>query len=139
MKTAKAAVEIRKDNEGTWLDLDTGDRTATISLSHSPGQTIHEFFTRNLEKAKPVRHTIGTWSKRTVAYTTGACALLIVTVSAVAALLYAATHGPETLNNLATSTLTGIGMAIGGCLGSALILRFKTARQYVRSVLKDLQ
>ena len=78
-------------------------------------------------------------TKRVVAYTTGACALLIVAVSAVAALLYAASHRWETINNLASSTLTGIGMAIGGCLGSALILRFKAARSFVRSVLKDLQ
>ena len=41
--------------------------------------------------------------------------------------------------SLASSTLSGVGMAIGGCLGSALILRFKAARSYIRSVLKDLQ
>ena len=64
---------------------------------------------------------------------------MLVTVSAAGALVYAATHRTETLSNLASSTLTGIGMAIGGCLGSALILRFKAARHYLRSVLKDLQ
>jgi hypothetical protein len=56
-----------------------------------------------------------------------------------AAKIYALHHRMETVNNLASSTLSGVGMAIGGCLGSALILRFKAARSYIRSVLKDLQ
>ena len=54
-------------------------------------------------------------------------------------IVYAATHRTQTFSNLASSTLTGIGMAIGGCLGNVLILRFKAARHYLRSVLKDLQ
>ena len=29
-------------------------------------------------------------------------------------------------------------MAIGGCLGSALVLRFKTARRYVKSIVHDI-
>ena len=77
--------------------------------------------------------------KRLATYVTGTLALLIVTTSVVSALLYAATHHAETLGNLATSTLSGIGMAVGGCLGSALILRFKAARRFIHSVLKDLQ
>ena len=124
----KANVEVTQTEDGTWLSLGK----ERISLSHSPGENLHEFFINNL----PVRgHTM----QRTVAYVTGAFALLLVTGSAVAALLYAATHHLETLNNLASSTLSGIGIAIGGCLGSALILRFKAARHYLRSVLKDLQ
>ena len=115
-----------------------------FSLSNSPGQHIHEFFNRHvLEKpdhpAKRVGHVVTAASKRAIAYVSGTCALIIVAVSAAMAGFYAATHGLETLQNLATSTLTGIGMAIGGCLGSALILRFKAARYYLRSVLKDLQ
>ena len=124
----KAEVEITQTEDGTWLSL--GNKR--ISLSHSPGQNIHEFFVRNLPTK---RHLV----QRASAYVTGAFALLVVTTSAVAALLYAATHHSETLSNLASSTLSGIGIAIGGCLGSALILRFKTARHYLRSVLKDLQ
>jgi len=139
-ESAKATVEITRNEDGTWLNL--GD--STISLSNSPGQNIHEFFAKNLleDSDHPVRrarHVVTAASKKAIAYTTGVCALLIVVVSASMAVFYAATHGLETLNNLATSTLTGIGMAIGGCLGSALILRFKAARHYIRSVLKDLQ
>lgn len=76
---------------------------------------------------------------RLITYITGTFALLIVATSVVSALLYAVTHHTETLGNLATSTLSGIGMAVGGCLGSALILRFKAARRFIQSVLKDLQ
>lgn len=72
------------------------------------------------------------------AYTTGAFALLLVAASAVSALTYAAVHQSETLQLLATSALQGVGVAIGGCLGSALILRFKAARRFVKGVLHDI-
>ena len=135
-ESASTSVEVTRDENGTWLNVDD----ATISLSHSPGHDIHTFFKQHvLEKTRPAGRKLGHWSRRTAAYATGAFALMLVAVSAVGALIYAATHRAETLSNLASSTLTGIGMAIGGCLGSALILRFKAARHYLRSVLRDLQ
>lgn len=138
-KTVKTTVEVSDTDLGTVVTLGD-DPDKAICLSHSPGQDIHDFFKRNvLDRAHPAGKKLGHWSKRTAAYISGAFALLLVAVSAVTALIYAATHSTETLSNLATSTLTGVGMAIGGCLGSALILRFKAARQYLRSVLKDLQ
>lgn len=76
--------------------------------------------------------------KTLVAYLTGGLALLIVALSIVAAIIYAATHGTDTLSNLATSTLSGIGMAVGGCLGSALILRFKSARRFIGHTLNEI-
>jgi uncharacterized membrane protein YfcA len=76
--------------------------------------------------------------QRLIAYATGALALLIVAAAAVSALTYAALHHSETLQNLATSTLSGIGMAVGGCLGSALILRFKAARRFIKGVVRDI-
>ena len=76
--------------------------------------------------------------QRLIAYATGAFALLIVAASAVSALTYAALHHSETLTNLGTSTLSGVGMAVGGCLGSALILRFKAARRFVKGVVRDI-
>ncbi len=134
------AAQITKDNDGIWLHDMEGRK---VSLSNSPGQHIHDFVAKNLLAGDhPVRragHAMTHAGKRVFAYVTGACALLIVAISAVAALIYAATHSSETLSNLASSTLTGVGMAIGGCLGSALILRFKAARYYIRSVLRDLQ
>ncbi len=73
-----------------------------------------------------------------VSYLTGAFALAIVAVAAVSALAYAATHHRETINSLALGTLNGLGMSIGGLLGSALILRFKSARQFVRRVVDEV-
>jgi len=137
-RTIETTVEVTQDDEGTWLNVDNGEGKQTISLDRSPGQNIHDFFRRNVLE-KPASRKLGHWSRRTAAYATGAFALVLVAVSGVAALVYAATHSTETLTNLASSTLSGVGMAIGGCLGSALILRFKAARKYLRSILKDLQ
>ena len=77
--------------------------------------------------------------KKLISYVTGAVALLIVAASVAAALVYAIQNGMATLSNLATSTLSGIGIAIGGCLGSALILRFKAARRFVGTTLRSIK
>jgi hypothetical protein len=76
--------------------------------------------------------------QRLIAYGTGVLALIVVAAAAGSAITYAVMHGTETLTHLGNSALQGIGMAIGGCLGSALVLRFKVARKYVRSVLKEI-
>ena len=76
--------------------------------------------------------------QRLIAYGTGALALVVVAAAAGSAITCAVMHGTETLTHLGNSALQGIGMAIGGCLGSALVLRFKTARKYVRSILRDI-
>lgn len=139
-RNRKATVAIRTDDDGTWLDLHTSDGTETISLSHSPAKHIETFFVENLpERSRPIRHLVGAWSRRAFAYTSGAFALIVVAASAVMASVYATTHSTETLNKFASSTISGIGIAIGGFMGSALILRFKSSRQFVRSLLHDLQ
>jgi uncharacterized membrane protein YfcA len=76
--------------------------------------------------------------QRLLAYATGAVALVIVAAAAGSAITYALTHGTETVTHLGNSALQGIGMAIGGCLGSALVLRFKVARRYVKGVLIEI-
>ncbi len=76
--------------------------------------------------------------KRLFAYVTGALALAIVAAAAGSAITYAALHRSETLTNLGTSTLSGVGMAVGGCLGSALVLRFKAARRFVKGVVHEI-
>jgi uncharacterized membrane protein YfcA len=75
---------------------------------------------------------------RLFAYLTGTFALLLVASSTVSAVVYAVLHHSETLQNLASSTLSGVGMAIGGCLGSALILRFKVARRFVKTLVNEI-
>ena len=76
--------------------------------------------------------------QRLLAYATGALALVIVAAAAGSAITYAVMHGTETMTHLGNSALQGIGMAIGGCLGSALVLRFKVARKYVKGVLHEI-
>jgi uncharacterized membrane protein YfcA len=76
--------------------------------------------------------------KRLIAFVTGALALVVVAGAAGSAVTYAVMHGTETLVHLGNSTLSGVGMAIGGCLGSALVLRFKSARRYVHHLLKEV-
>jgi uncharacterized membrane protein YfcA len=76
--------------------------------------------------------------QRLIAYATGALAFAIVAAAAGSAITYAVMHGTETLTHLGNSALQGIGMAIGGCLGSALVLRFKVARKYVKGILKEI-
>lgn len=77
--------------------------------------------------------------RKIVEYSTGALAMLIVAGSVVLALIYAVTHGMATLNELATGTLQGIGVAIGGLIGSALLFRFKKARSFLRNLIKDVK
>jgi hypothetical protein len=77
--------------------------------------------------------------KRFISCLTGAAALLIVVASIVAALVYAVSNGMATLSNLATSTLSGIGISVGSMLGSALVLRFGVARKFLKNVIRDLK
>lgn len=76
--------------------------------------------------------------QRLIAYGTGALALVVVAAAAGSAITYVVMHGTETLTQLGNSALQGIGMAVGGCLGSALVLRFKVARRYVKNVLNEI-
>jgi hypothetical protein len=65
-------------------------------------------------------------------------ALVVVAASAGSAITYAATHGSETLGHLGNAVISGIGMAVGGCLGSALVLRFKAARRFITCLLHEI-
>ncbi len=75
---------------------------------------------------------------RLLTFVTGALALILVAAATGSAITYTIMHGTETLTNLGNSAMQGIGMAIGGCLGSALVLRFKVARHYIKGLLKEI-
>lgn len=77
--------------------------------------------------------------KYVFAYATGSLALLLVTLSILSAIFYAWNHNAQTVSNLGMSTLSGIGMAIGGCIGSGLILRFKAARKFLQTIVEEVQ
>lgn len=77
--------------------------------------------------------------RKLVEYSTSAIALLLVAASVVGALVYAVKHGLATLEELATGTLQGIGVAIGGLIGGALVMRFEAARTFLKNLLKDIK
>jgi len=77
--------------------------------------------------------------RKLVEYSTSAIALLLVAASVVGALIYAVEHGLATLEELATGTLQGIGVAIGGLIGGALVMRFEAARTFLKNLLKDIK
>ena len=68
-------------------------------------------------------------TQRLIAYITGGLALLVVAAATGSAVTYVVMNGVQTLSLLGNAALNGIGMAVGGCLGSALVLRFKSARR----------
>ena len=76
--------------------------------------------------------------QKLIAYATGALALVLVAASTGSAITYAIMHGQDTLSQLGMSVLNGIGIAVGGCLGSALVLRFKAARRFINGVVHDV-
>src|SRR5208282_718451 len=76
--------------------------------------------------------------QKLIAYGTGALALALVAASTGSAITYAVLHGQDTLSQLGMSVLNGVGIAVGGCLGSALVLRFKAARRFVNGVVHDV-
>ena len=61
-------------------------------------------------------------------------ALALVAAATGSAITYAALHGQDTPHQLGMSVLNGVGIAVGGCLGSALVLRFKAARRFINGV-----
>lgn len=75
---------------------------------------------------------------RIVAYLTGTLALAIVLASTMSAIYFAAINPIETINKLGGATLSGVGVAVGGCVGSALMLRFKLARRYVKNLVGEI-
>ncbi len=75
--------------------------------------------------------------QKLIAYATGALALALVAAATGSAITYAALHGQDTLSQLGMSVLNGVGIAVGGCLGSALVLRFKAARRFINGVVHD--
>jgi len=140
IKTAKAEVDLTQNDEGLWLTVEHGSRKATILLPViTCGPLVRDTirgWADNCFLLKPVKRE--TAMKRLLTFVTGALALVLVAASTGSAITYAVLHGTETLTLLGNAALTGIGMAIGGCLGSALVLRFKVARHYVKGVLKEI-
>lgn len=71
--------------------------------------------------------------KALVSYFTGCIALISVSAAVLATVHFIATDSGAGLK-FATSMLGGIGAAMGACIGGALILRFKSARRFLRQL-----
>lgn len=76
------------------------------------------------------------FGKAGASYLTGGLALVIIVSVAIKALYLAATK-PEILEQMAAGVLNGTGIAIGSLIGGAIVLRFKTARKFLRRILKE--
>ena len=136
VQTGKATVDISRDNDNVWLHIEHNGKQAAIPLDNHGSivnETVQAWAESHLQPAQ--RESA---MKRLIAFATGGLALVIVAGAAGSAITYAVMHGAQTLTLLGNSALSGIGMAIGGCLGSALVLRFKGARRYVHHLLHEI-
>jgi len=146
-KTVKAQIDLIQNDDGLWMSIEDERRSAAIFLggNHGPivNSTLQNWANRQFSNPEPEpkspEHKRIPKMQRLLAYVTGTFALLLVATSAVTALTYAVLHRSETLLNLATSTLTGVGMALGGLIGTALTMRFQVARDYLKKIVDSLR
>lgn len=69
-------------------------------------------------------------------YITGCIALIVVSAAILATIHFMATN-PKANTELASSMLKGIGSVMGAFIGGALILRFKSARRFLRCLFQE--
>ena len=74
--------------------------------------------------------------KRFIAYVTGCIALIAVSAAVLATIHFLATDSNAS-TKIASSMLGGVGSAMGVFLGGALVLRFKTARVFLKKLSYD--
>lgn len=76
--------------------------------------------------------------RRILAFIAGGFAVIVVAVALVSSIFYAGTHIFETLASMAQGILNGVGVAVGGMLGSLLLMRFKSARRFIKKTVEDI-
>jgi hypothetical protein len=126
-KTAKATVELTKNDEGTWLNVEIGSRKATVSLNNgNHGPLVRDIL---VEWAESHFHPIGTGKKALVlageCLLAGAITLILVGLIAGAVYLCYAHAG---------SMAEGFGLAIGAGLLGGAVRYFKTTRRVLRKL-----
>ena len=121
-KTAKATVELTKNDEGTWLNVEIGGRKATLSLNNSNhGPMVKDILTEWGEAHfRPTSMTKKTLIVLGEALLAGVVTLLLVGVL-VGALYLCYAH--------AGSMAEGFGLAIGAGLLGGVVRYFKTTRR----------
>jgi len=126
-KTAKATVELTKNDEGTWLNVEIGGRTATVSLNNSNrGPMVRDILAewgeshfRPTGKAKKSLIILGE------CLLAGFVTLLLVGVLAGAVWLVYAHAG---------SLAEGFGAALAAGLLGGVIRYFKTTRRLLHKL-----
>jgi hypothetical protein len=121
-KTAKATVELTKNDDGTWLGVQIGGRRATFSLnSGNHGPLMNDILG---EWAESHFHPTGVGKKAVVlvgeCLIAGAMTLLLVGIIGGALYLCYAHAG---------SMAEGFGLAIGAGLLGGVVRYFRTARR----------
>jgi hypothetical protein len=121
-KTAKATVELTKNDEGTWLNVEVGGRKATLSLNNSNhGPLVKDIL---VEWAERQFHPTGIGKKALVlvgeCLLAGLMTLLLVGIIGGALYLCYAHAG---------SMAEGFGLAIGAGLLGGVVRYFKTTRR----------
>ncbi len=122
IKTAKATVELTKNDEGTWLNVEIGGRKATLSLNNSNhGPMVKDILTEWGEA-----HFRPTGKAKTALVALGECLLagvvtLLLVGVLVGALYLCYAH--------AGSMAEGFGLAIGAGLLGGVVRYFKTTRR----------
>jgi hypothetical protein len=121
-KTARASVELTKNDEGTWLNVEIGGRKATVSLNNSNhGPMVRDILAEWGESHfRPTGITKKTLIVLGEALLAGVVTLLLVGVLAGALYLCYAHAG---------SMVEGFGLAIGAGLLGGVVRYFKTTRR----------
>ena len=71
-----------------------------------------------------------------ISYLTGTASILVIAAITIMALRHAIRQ-PSVLEQMAIGVLNGTGVAIGTLVGGAVVLRFKSARQFIRKIFKE--
>ncbi len=121
-KSTKATVELTKNDEGTWLNVEIGGRKATLSLNNSNhGPMVKDVLTEWGESHfRPTSTTKTTLIVLGEALLAGTVTLLLIGVLVGALYLCYAQAG---------SMAEGFGLAIGAGLVGGVVRYFKTTRR----------
>ena len=86
-----------------------------------------------LHKTTRMEH-LREFMRRAAGYVTGALAVLMITF-VIGLSIKMVFERPALLTQMASGVINGVGIAIGTLLGGAVVLRFKTARKFIRRVI----
>ena len=124
IQSTKASIELTKNDEGVWLNVEIGGRKATLSLNnsgHSPmvGNILAEWGESHFRPSGPMKRTLALLGECLL---TGAVTLTLVCVIGFAIYLCYANAG---------MMAQGFGLAVGAGLLGAVARYFKITRRAI--------